>query len=104
MLIYPRSQGTDHWWEMPFEELMDLLNETDRPARQLIGDIQGALQEIHQVTGDRLQVNLVEAPAKRDPKGGRPKKRWALRFGPDSQSLTRKNRPKPTPKSQITYS
>lgn len=89
MLIYPRSQSTRDWWEMPFEEFMDLMNETNRPARKLMADIQGALAEIHEVTGGRLQVSLVEAPQVK-PKGrGRPSKRWALRFGP-SQSLTRK--------------
>lgn len=90
MLIYPRAQSTQSWWEMPFSELVGLLNETDRRERDLVRDLQGALDEIHQVTGGRLRVSLVEEAAKRPPAGrGRPQKRWALRFGP-SQSLTRK--------------
>jgi hypothetical protein len=92
MLIYPRAQSTKGFWEMPFEELMGLLNDTGRRERDLIRDIHGALLEIRELTGNRLQVRLVEAPSVRDPAGGRPKKRWALRFGP-SQSLTRKPRP-----------
>lgn len=89
MLIYPRSQSTRDWWEMPFEEFMDLLNETNRPERNLMADIQGALSEIHEVTGGRLKVGLVDAPPQKGKGRGRPAKRWALRFGP-SESLTRK--------------
>lgn len=88
-LIYPRAFASQSWWEMPFEELVDLLNETGRRERELIGDVQDALEHIHKLTGGRLQVHLVESPEQRTGGKGRPKKRWALRFGP-SQPLTRK--------------
>lgn len=88
-LIYPAALATKTFWEMSFEELMDILNETGRRPQALMGDIQIGLDHIHKLTNGRLKVHLVEAPEKRSGGRGRPKKRWVLQFGP-SQALTRK--------------
>jgi hypothetical protein len=88
-LIYPRAFASQSFWEMPFEELVDLLNETERRDRDVMRDVRDALDHIHKLTGSRLQVHLVESAEKRTGGRGRPQKRWALRFGP-SKPLTRR--------------
>lgn len=88
-LIYPRAFASQSFWEMPFEELTDLLNETDQRDRDVMRDVRDALDHIHKLTGGRLQVDLVASAEKRTGGRGRPQKRWALRFGP-SKPLTRK--------------
>jgi hypothetical protein len=92
LLIYARCIGTFHEWEMPFEEFQSLINDTDRRQRDVIRDVETALKLIHSLTGDRLDVRLVEMPALYTGRRGRAGKRWALRFG-RSKLLTRKPRP-----------
>ena len=89
-MIYPRAFASQSFWEMPFEELTDLLNETDRRDRDIMRDVRDALDHIHKLTGGRLQVDLVASSEKRTGTQGRPQKRWALRFGPSSKPLTRR--------------
>ena len=92
LLIYARCLSTFHEWDMPFEEFQALINDTDRRQRDVIRDVETALKFIHTLTGDRLDVKLVEMPALYTGKRGRAGKRWALRFN-RSKPLTRKPRP-----------
>jgi len=92
LLVYARCLSTLHEWDLPFEEFQALLNDTNRRQRDVIRDVETALELIHKLTGNRLAVKLVEMPALYTGKRGRAGKRWALRFN-RSKPLTRKPRP-----------